>query len=66
MQTITVKRNGYVVEYVPIIKSCTYHSQQFDEICRNCNNTMQYCDGYHMIITDKQGNKTGFIVDNVK
>ena len=65
-KTITVKRNGHIVEFIPIMKPCTYHSQDFDGICKNCNNTMKYVDGYYMIVTDRKGQKIGFTVDTIK
>lgn len=61
-ETKIIEQNGHIVEFVPIVKPCTYHSQQFNGACRNCNNTMKYVDGYNMII-DK---KWGFIVDSIK
>ena len=61
-KTITVRRNGHIVEYIPIVKPCTYNHRNSEGICKNCNNTMKYIIGYNMIIDGKWG----FIVDNIK
>ena len=66
MQKIIVKSNGSTIEYEPIIHDCTYHSPEVGKKCINCNNTGKYVDGYYMIVTDKNGNKTAFTVDNIK
>ena len=60
---ITVKRNGHIVEFTPIVVPCTYHSPDPKTgICRNCDGTRKYVDGYYMIID----NKTAFTVDTIK
>ncbi len=62
-KTITIKRNGHTVEYIPIVVPCTYHSPDPKTgICRNCGDTMEYVDGYYMVID----NKTAFSVDTIK
>jgi len=63
MQTpITIKKNGHIIEYIPIIKKCTYYKPDENGICRNCNGTRKYVDGYYMIIDGI----TGFTIDNMK
>lgn len=54
--------NGHKIEYEPIIYDCTYYSPDKNGVCRNCNGTKKYIDGYYMIIDDK----TCFMVDNIK
>lgn len=66
VKSIIVKRNGNTIEYEPIVHKCTYHSPKPGEKCQNCNDTGKYVDGYYMIVTDKNGHKTAFIVDNIK
>jgi len=60
--SIIIKRNGHTVEYIPIIKKCTYYSPNENGICRNCNGTGKYIDGYYMILDGI----VGFIVDTIK
>jgi len=62
MQTITMKRNGHFIEYVPIIKECSYYKPDDNGICKNCNGTRKYVAGYYLIIDGK----SGFIVDTIK
>ena len=66
LKTQIIKRNGYVIEFVPIIIPCTYHHPNERKVCKNCDDTMKWVDGYHMVITNKKGQKSGFIVDNIK
>ena len=54
------------VEFIPLIVPCTYHHKKEDGVCRNCNDTMKYKDGYYMIHTDEKGNKSAFFVDTIK
>jgi len=53
------------VEFIPLIKKCTYHHKKEDGVCRNCNDTMKYQDGYYMIY-EKDGKKYAFFVDSIK
>lgn len=53
------------VEYIPIIKKCTYHHKRKDGTCKNCGDTLEYHDGYYLIYT-KNGKKSAFIVDTIK
>lgn len=53
------------VTFEPLIKPCTYHHLDKNGICRNCNNTRIYKDGYYMII-ERNGKKTAWFVDTVK
>ena len=64
-KTTIIERNGHIVEFIPIIMPCTYHYPVEGKACKNCNNTMKWVDGYHMIYEIK-GKKYGFIVDNMK
>ena len=50
------------VEFIPLIKPCTYHNLNEKGICRNCENTGKFKAGYYMIINGK----TGFFVDTIK
>jgi len=50
------------VEFIPLYQKCTYHHPDEKGICKNCNNTGKYCDGYYMIINGK----TGWFVDSIK
>lgn len=50
------------VEFIPLMKDCTYHYPERNGGCPNCNNTGKYKDGYYMIINGK----TGFFVDTIK
>ena len=61
-ETITKKINGHIIEYIPIIKKCTYYCPDENGICKNCNDTGKYIDGYYLIIDGK----SGFMVDNIK
>ena len=66
-KTITIKRNGHVVEYIPIVYKCTYHQPDPKTgVCVNCGDTMEYVDGYYMVITNPKGKKICFTVDNIK
>jgi len=62
LKTITVKVNGHIVEYEPLVTKCTYHYPEKGKKCINCENTGKYVDGYYMIVD----NKFGFVVDNIK
>ena len=57
-----VKRNGHTIEFIPIYQKCTYYHQSDKGVCKNCNGTMRYKDGYTMIIDDK----IAFTVDSIK
>ena len=48
-------------EFIPLMKSCTYHYPTKDNPCKNCNNTGKYKDGYYMIV-----GKTAWFVDTIK
>ncbi len=54
------------VEFIPLNRKCTYHHKDENGVCRNCNDTMIYKDGYTLIYTDKNGVKQGFFVDTIK
>lgn len=54
--------NGHIVEYIPNIVKCTYWHKKKDGICKNCNDTMKYINGYYMIIDGK----IGFFVDTIE
>jgi len=61
--TITQKKYGCKVKFIPLVHKCTYHdTNNRKRKCRNCNNTNYYVDGYHMILN----NKIGWTVDNIK
>ena len=54
------------VKFIPLIKKCTYHHKKEDGVCRNCNDTMKFKDGYTLIYTDKNGLKQAFFVSTLK
>lgn len=49
------KVNGHTVEYIPNMKKCSYYHKGKDGVCKNCNDTRKYIDGYYMIIDGKIG-----------
>ncbi len=53
------------VNFIPLIQKCSYFHPNEKKICRNCNNTMKYKDGYYMIY-ESNGKKYGFFVDTIK
>ena len=53
------------VEFIPLIKPCTYHHPDKKQVCRNCKNTMKYKDGYYLVY-GKGKKKYAFFVDTIK
>ena len=56
-----MKNKEKKVEFIPLMKDCTYHHLNEKGICRNCGNTGKYKDGYYLI-----AGKTAYFVDTVK
>jgi len=54
------------VEFIPLIKDCTYHYPTKGKPCRNCNNIGKYKDGYYLVLTNKKGKKSAWFVDTIK
>lgn len=61
-----MKDKEHRVEFIPIVKRCTYNHRDKNGVCKNCNNTMKFIAGYHLITEDKDGNKIAFQVDTIK
>jgi len=53
------------VKFIPIMTPCTYHHLDEKGVCRNCNNTGLYKDGYYMIY-EINGKKFAYTVDTIK
>jgi len=65
MEKVVIKRNGHLIEFEPILRDCTYHYPKPGQKCVNCNGTKKYVDGYYMTYS-LNGQKIGFVVDNIK
>jgi len=60
------KKKKTKIEFIPIMTPCTYPSPDPKTgICRNCDGTGQYKDGYYMVY-EVNGKKFAFTVDTVK
>ncbi len=59
------KNKDGTVEFTPLIQKCTYHHKDADGVCKNCNDTMKYQDGFYLTY-EKDGKKFGFFVDTLK
>lgn len=60
------KKKKAKVEFIPLIKKCTYHHKDGQGVCKNCNDNMRYTDGYTLIYTDRSGVRQAFFVDTLK
>jgi len=53
------------VRFEPLQKPCTYYQPDKNGICKNCNGTKVYTDGYYLIY-ERNGKEFAFFVDTMK
>lgn len=64
-ETIRKIIDGNTVEFIPITVPCRRFHENNKRQCPSCYGTDKYVSGYYMVV-EKDGKKTGFIVDTIK
>ena len=59
------KKDEIKVKFEPITKPCTYYHPDKNGVCKNCNGTRVYRDGYFLIY-EINGKKFAWQVDTMK